>query len=659
MDGAGFLRDVAVILAASFPVLFVCRKLRLPQVVGFLVTGVVIGPHALGWLTDADRIGRIAALGMVLILFFVGIQFPLEKLLKVGRTALVGGPLQMALTTGAIATAAMAAGDSMRPAVFKGILVSLSSSAVLIPILAGRDELAAPYGRRFLGVSLFQDLAVIPLVLILPALAPDRPTAPRAGAVAIVASVTIAVVAIAVLMAAARTVVPRLLDGVSRLGSRESFTGAVIVLVLGLITFAERTGVSAAMGAFAAGIVLGESEHVHEIAATLSPFRDLLSSLFFVSIGMLLAPPFVAQHPLLVAGAAALVLTVKPLSAFTALLLAGTVPRTALRSALALAPIGEFSFVLAGAGAALGLLDHPTQQTFVAVAVLTLALAPLLVSIGPLLAPFLPERVEAISEDDPHGMRLSRHVVVLGYGLSGRSVARVLVETGIPYCVLEIDPDRVQSGRRDGVRILRADATGTEGIEAAGVPGALAVVVTIQDPDGARRATRLCRQRNPAARLIVRTRYLSEVDALRQAGADEVIPEEFETSIEIVARVLRTLHIPGNIVATQLRLLRDEGYQRLRDPHAKRAGGRRLSALMAAGTTELFLVLPDTAADSVTMASLHLDADHVAVPALLRDGVPTAPVPGDLQVQAGDTLLLVGAHEDLAVVISRLEGRKE
>ncbi|HEX7578488.1 MAG TPA: NAD-binding protein, partial [Thermoanaerobaculia bacterium] len=248
---------------------------------------------------------------------------------------------------------------------------------------------------------------------------------------------------------------------------------------------------------------------------------------------------------------------------------------------------------------------------------------------------------------------------VLGYGLSGRSVARVLVETGIPYCVLEIDPDRVQSGRRDGVRILRADATGTEGIEAAGVPGALAVVVTIQDPDGARRATRLCRQRNPAARLIVRTRYLSEVDALRQAGADEVIPEEFETSIEIVARVLRTLHIPGNIVATQLRLLRDEGYQRLRDPHAKRAGGRRLSALMAAGTTELFLVLPDTAADNVTMASLHLDADHVAVPALLRDGVPTAPVPGDLQVQAGDTLLLVGAHEDLAVVISRLEGRKE
>ncbi len=655
MGGSGFLRDVAVILAASFPVLFLCRKLRLPQVVGFLLTGVVIGPHALGWVGDTARVSGIAALGMVLILFFVGLQFPLERLLKLGKTALIGGPLQMLLTTGAIAFASVAAGDAVRPALFKGILVSLSSSAVLIPILAARDELAAPYGRRFLGVSLFQDLAVIPLVLVLPAFAPDRPGTPRAGALAIAASVVLAVVAIALLMAAARTVVPRLLDVVSRLGSRESFTGAVIVLVLGLVTFGERTGVSAAMGAFAAGIVLGESEHVHEIASTLSPFRDLLSSLFFVSIGMLLAPPFVAQHPLLVAGATLLVLTVKPLSALTALVAAGTVPRTALRAALALAPVGEFSFVLAGAGAALGLLDETTQQTFVAVAVLTLALAPLLVHLGPLLAPFLPERVESIDEDDPHGKKLSRHVVVLGYGLSGRSVARVLAETHVPYCVVEIDPDRVQAGRRDGIRILRADATGRAGIEAASIPAALAVVVTIQDPDGARRATRLCRQRNPTARLLVRTRYLSEVDALRQAGADEVIPEEFETSIEIVARVLRTLHIPGNVVATQLRLLRDEGYRRLRDPHAKKAGGRRFSALMAAGTTELFLVLPDTEAEGRALGDLHLDADHVAVPALLRDGVPTAPVPEDLVVLAGDTLLLVGAHEDLAAVISRLE----
>jgi monovalent cation:H+ antiporter-2, CPA2 family len=655
VSGGVFLRDVAVILAASFPVLFLCRKVRLPQVVGFMLTGVVIGPHALGWVTDMVRINGIASIGMVLILFFVGLQFPLERLLKLGKTALVGGPLQMLLTTTVVAGVSMATGTALRQALFEGILVSLSSSAVLIPILAARDELAAPFGRRFLGVSLFQDLAVIPLVLVLPAFAPDRPGLPHVGALALAGSVVLAIVAIALLMAAARTVVPRLLDVVSRMGSRESFTGAVIVLVLGLITFGDWTGVSAAMGAFAAGIVLGESEHVHEIASTLSPFRDLLSSLFFVSIGMLLAPPFVAAHPLLVAGSTLLVLVVKPLSALVALVAAGTVPRTALRAALALAPVGEFSFVLAAAGAGLGILDEPSQQTFVAVAVLTLTLAPLLVHVGPVLAPLLPERVEPSDLDDPHGKTLSRHVVVLGYGLSGRSVARVVAETHIPHCVVEIDPDRVAAGRRDGVRILRADATGRAGIEAAGIPAARAVVVTIQDPDGARRATRLCRQRNPNARLIVRTRYVSEVDALRQAGADEVIPEEFETSIEIVARLLRTLHIPGNVVATQLRLLRDEGYRRLRDPHAKKAGGRRVSALLAAGTTELFLVLPDTEAEGKLLSELHLDADHIAVPALLRDGEPKAPVPPDHRVEAGDTLLLVGAHEDLAIAIAKLE----
>ena len=657
MGGASFLRDVAVLLGASFPVLFVCRKLRLPQVVGFLLTGVLIGPHALGWLRDAARIESIAELGVVLILFFVGLQFPLTKLLKLGRTALVGGPLQMGLTIGAVAAIAASTGDPWNEAILKGILVSLSSSAVLIPILASRDELAAPYGGRFLGISLFQDLAVIPLVLLLPALAPAARAGPGAGAIA--GSVLLALVGIALLMAAARTMVPRFLDGVARLGSRESFTGAVIVLVLALITFAERTGVSAAMGAFAAGIFLGESEHVHEIAATLQPFRDLLSSLFFVSIGMLLAPPHLMRYPFLVAGAVAVALVVKPLASFAALLLAGTVPRTAARAALALAPVGEFSFVIAATATQLGILDDTSRQTFVAVAVLTLALAPLLVQAGPLLAPLLPERVEALSEEDPHGgKRLSRHVVVIGYGLSGRSVARVLAETGIPYAVVEIDPERVQAARRSGVRILRADATGIEGIEAAAVPSALAVVVTIQDPDGARRATRLCRQKNPTARLIVRTRYVSEVEALREAGADEVIPEEFETSIEIVSRVLRTLHVPGHIVATQLRLLRDEAYQRLRDPNAKRAGGRRLAALMAAGTTELFLILPDTVADGKALEGLHLEADHVAVPALLRDGEPTAPVPPATVLAAGDTLLLVGAHEDLGLVISRLEKPK-
>jgi CPA2 family monovalent cation:H+ antiporter-2 len=269
----------------------------------------------------------------------------------------------------------------------------------------------------------------------------------------------------------------------------------------------------------------------------------------------------------------------------------------------------------------------------------------------------LPERVEAAA--DGEGPRLARHIVVVGAGLNGTNVARVLSETGIPYVVVDLDLDRVAEARREGLRIVRADATGAEGLEAAGVARALGVVVTIPDPDAARRVVRLCRMRSPDVRVIVRTRYIREVEALREVGADEVIPEEFETSIELVARVLRLLHAPGNVVATQIRLLRDETYRKLRDPLSRVAGGRRLSALVAAGTSELFLVMPDTAAEGKALAELDLAAQHIALPAILRDGRPHAPPPPDWIVAAGDTLVLVGAHEDLTQALALLEAPRQ
>lgn len=288
-----FLRDLAVVLAASFPVLFVCRRLKLPQVVGFLVTGVAIGPHALGWVREASRVESIAEFGVALILLFVGLEFPIRRLKALGRTSFVGGSLQMALTAAAGFALARAIGAASNEAVFLGLLVSVSSTAVVLPILKQRDELAAPYGRRFLAVALFQDLAVIPILLFLPALVSGSGPGPAAVA----GRVVLAIAGVALLVAVARQAAPRLLDAVARMGSRETFTGAVVVLVLAMVAAGEKAGVSAAMGAFAAGIVLGESDHVHEVAATLAPLHDLLSSLFFVSVGMLLEPAFLVSHP--------------------------------------------------------------------------------------------------------------------------------------------------------------------------------------------------------------------------------------------------------------------------------------------------------------------------------------------------------------------------
>ncbi len=656
MGESPFLRDLVIVLAASLPILFVFQKLRVPAIVAFLFTGILIGPHALGLVGDPDQVRRIAELGVVLILFYVGLGFSLPRLTELGRTAVVSGILQMTLAVLVTTGVLLFLGQDLRPAIFGGLLVAGSSTAVVLPVLSARDELDAPFARQFLGTSLFQDLGVIPLILLLPALAGGTRAGEGPSLLAVLGRVGLAVASVTLLVVVARFVVPPLLDRLVRVAGRETFTAGVVVVILGMVAIAVEAGVSAAMGAFAAGIVVAESESMADVSATFVPFRDILSSLFFVSIGMLLDPGFVLSRPALVLGTVAAVVLLKVVTAYPALRAARAVPRVAIRAAFSLATVGEFSFVLALAGIGYGLLGERPQQLFVAVSVLTMLSAPLLVAAGARLVGFLPDYLEGAGEAPSASVLRSGHVVVVGYGLNGSNVARVLGEIGIPYVVVDAEADRVLRARAAGVEALLADATSPAALEIAGIARARAIVITVPDPAASRKIVRLARSRNPMAKTIVRTRYIREVDELRRSGADEVIPEEFETSIEIVARLLRSFHVPGNLVAAQIRILRDAAYRKLRDPLARPEAGRRLSALMAAGTSELVLILPEMAAVGQTLGQLHLEVDHVAVPALLRDGAPLAPPPLDVPIEEGDTLLLVGAHEDLVRATKRLEG---
>lgn len=648
----GLLADVAIILAASFPLLFLGKRFRVPEVIAYLVTGIVIGPYALGWIADTHQVEQIAELGVALILFFVGLHVPFDKLRSLGRTTLVSGSLQMLLTVAIVILVSIPFGADMRRTAFYGILIALGSTAVVLPILQTRDEMGAPFSRRFLGVSLFQDFAVIPLMLLVPAFASGTGAPPLSK---VMTRVGIAIVGVLVLILVARVVVPRLFRKIATLGSREVFTAGVIVLIVATIAAAGRLGISAALGAFAAGVVVGDTEFIHEITGILRPFRDFLSALFFASIGMLLDPKFLfSALPLVLATVAAVVL-IKVVAAYPAFRAASALPRTSLRAAFAIAPIGEFSFLLAQEGKRFGVLGPEDEQLFVAVAVLTLAATPFFVAVGLKLAERLRSRPEPVEADETP---LTGHIIVIGYGLNGLNVAHVLTETSVPHVVIEEDPNRAEVARENGSRAIVADSASPEALEAAEIENALAVVVAISDPDGTRRIVRICRQLNPNVHIIVRTRYVSQVEPLRNLGADEVIPEEFETSLEIVSRLMRLLAVPGNVVASQIRILRDEGYRMLRDPGMRAAEGRRLSAMLEAGTSLTFFVLPDTAAEGKTLAELGVADDHVAVPAMIRAGAPYSPAPTDEKLKPGDTLFLVGAHEDLLKVMSRLEGRR-
>jgi len=645
------LADVAIILAAAFPLLFLGKKLRVPEVIAYLATGILIGPHALGWVRDTHSVELIAELGVALILFFVGLHLPFEKLKNLGKTTLVSGSLQMGLTVLLVVLVGMPFGADVRRTAFYGLLIALGSTAVVLPILSTRDEMGAPFARRFLGVSLFQDLAVIPLMLLVPAFASggEAPPLPK-----VAVRVAIAIVGVLALILVARVVVPRLFLKIAKLGSREVFTAGVIVLIVATIAAASKLGISAALGAFAAGVVVGDTEFIHEIGGSLRPFRDFLSALFFASIGMLLDPSFLfSALPLVLATVAAVVL-IKVAAAYPAFRAGGALPRTSLRAAFAIAPIGEFSFLLAQEGKKFSVLAPEDQQLFIAVAVLTLGTTPLFVAAGLKLAARLRSKPEP--EDEPK-RELSKHIIIIGYGLNGLNVAHVLTETGIPHIVIEEDADRALVARQNGSLAIVADAASPEGLEAAGIQRAIAVVIAISDPDGTRRIVRLCRHENPDVHIIVRTRYVSQVDPLKKLGADEVIPEEFETSVEIVSRLMNLLAVPGNVIASQIRILRDEAYQLLRDPAMRSAEGRRLSATLEAGTSLTFFVLPGTPATGKTLAELGVATDRVVVPAMIRRGAPYSPAPTDEPLQSGDTLFLVGSHEDLMKVMSRLEGR--
>ena len=650
VHGDSLLIDIAITLIAAFPLLFLGRLFRVPEVLSFIVAGVIIGPHALGLIDDAKRIDEIAEIGVALILFFIGLHVPLGRLRALGRTAFVGGPVQMTLTIALVAAIAFTLKVPLPLSIFYGVLVALGSTAVVMPILTMRDEVAAPFARRFLGVSLFQDLAVIPLMLLLPAFAVGTKNAPSMFDV--LQRVAFSILGVVLLIILARKVMPWLMRATARLG-REAFTAGAIVLMIGTIAIAERLGISPALGAFAAGLVVGDTDFIHEIEGILRPFRDFLSALFFTSIGMLLSPAFVFWNPMLVLTTVLAVVVIKVIAAYPAFRISRAMQRTSIRAAFAIAPIGEFSFLLAQSGKNLGLLRDETQQTFVAVAVVTLAASPLLVIAGKWIADHIHES-EVDEHSDQEAEPLHRHIIVVGYGLNGQNVARVLVSTKIRHVVLDEDPDRISAARESGSRALLADAADPQALELAGIAQAVVVIVAISDPDGTRRIASFCRKLNPNVHIVVRTRYVAEVERLRALGANEIIPEEFETSLEIVERVLRVLCVPQNVVANQIRLLRDEGYRMLRDPAVRSTDHRRMTALFAGGTSQTYLVLPETFADGRTIPQLDLQ-EGVAVAALLRDGRALSPLPLDEPLQSGDTMLLVGAHEDLTNAIAHLE----
>ena len=645
------LEEILILLVTSLPIAFLCKRLKLPVIVGFIITGVVIGPYGLGLIKDSTAVELLAEIGVVLLLFTVGLELSLRRVLELKRLVLLGGGLQVLLTTALVTGVAYWLGRPVNQAIFFGFLLALSSTAIVLKSYVDRAEIDSPHGRAGVGILLFQDLCLVPMMLLAPILGGQQGSS--AGGVVIILATAFG--AIAAIVIAARVVVPRALHQIIRLRSPEVFVIFIVLVSLGTSWITAQFGLSLALGAFIAGLVLSESEYSHQIVADILPFRDVFNSIFFMSIGMLLSLSFLWNNPGTVLWLSGVVIISKVLLTLFSVRLLGYSLRVSTMAALGIAQVGEFSFILAKVGLGHGLLSGDDYQRFLAIAIVSMIATPFLIAAAPRIGYGVQSLLSPDSALEPSMMgfaakaqELVGHVIIVGYGLNGRNLSRVLGRVGISYVVVELNAELVRSASAEGVPVRYGDSTRREVLHAVNFERARILVLAISDPIAARRTVAIAREMNPHIHIIVRTRYMAELSDLYELGANQVIPEEFETSIEIFSRVMREFGIARQAINREIEEIRREGYQMLRLPSLSTVELGDIAGALGAASTETLVIGRGDFACGKTLNQLDLRRiTGATVVAVIRDSQTEINPGGEFKLETDDIVVLLGSPEQI------------
>lgn len=643
------LIDIGIIFALSIGAIFLAHRFGAPSIVGFLLAGLVAGPHGMGFIRDAGEVALLAEIGVVLLLFVIGMELSLRGLLEMRKAFVIGGSIQLFGTALVVGVATLVAGYTLPQSIFVGFVVALSSTAIVLKLLQERAELDSPHGRMVLGTLIYQDIAVVPLMLAVPFLAGAHSADTSTGGAWWLWLARTAAVAIIVYVAY-RWAVPWLLYRVARTGSREAFLLSVLLICIGIALLTSSAGLSLALGAFVAGLIISESEYSHQAVGVILPFRDVFMSLFFVSVGMMLDLSYVFAHPVQIIVLTAGVLLIKPLVAGSGALVLGLPIRNAILAGVALGQIGEFSLVAAEVGVEQGLIGEAVFQIVLATAVLSMVASPLLVAAGPGLARAalkmpLPERWRT-------GVRKMRetpvsqeegHVVIIGYGVTGRNVAHAVRDADVPYAVIEINVETVREEQARGENIHYGDATQEPVLHQVNIEHAKAVVIVINDAAAARRITGLVRRTAVNAYVVVRSRYLREAEALYELGADEVIADELEVSIEIFSRVLSRCLVPREDIERSVGDARAEWREMARSLSPDATSLHDMRVHLPDMRTFTFRVSGHSPLLGHSIGESGLRPyEKVTVLAITRDGEVMGNPVGATTFQKGDVVLVIG-----------------
>ncbi|MDH5716468.1 MAG: cation:proton antiporter [Spirochaetia bacterium] len=649
------LNDVVIIFALSVGVLLICHKLKIPAVVGYLATGIIAGPYGLAVISKVHEVDVLAEIGIVLLLFAIGIEFSFRHLLKLKKSVLLGGFLQVFLTIVAFFFLEKAQGLSFKESLLMGILISFSSTAIVLKLIQERAEMDTPHGQTTFGILIFQDLIIVPMMLFIPFLSGGSINVGSTLGLLFLKGLFIVIF----VYTATKWLVPYLLFQITKTRLKELFLLSIFAICLLIVWLTSSIGLSLALGAFLAGLIISESEYSHEALGNILPFKDVFMSFFFISIGMLLDVNFFLSSPFKILGLTFGLILLKAFIAGIVTLILGYPLRTGIMVGVALSQVGEFSFILVKTGLNLNILSMDSYQTFLAVAILSMSTTAFILTFAPKMSDLLlrfpfPKKwkrdLQIVS--GKKWTKKKDHLIIVGFGLNGRNLARAAEKSGILYTVVETNPETVKEEKTKGTDIYFGDAANEAVLHHLNIDDARIVVIAISDPRATRRIVKTIRSINPLVYIIVRTRYLKELKDLFALGASEVVPEEFETSIEIFTKVLIKYLVPQDEIEKFINEIRFDNYEMFRSAAKKPAEPIGIHDFLSEIKINSLTINKNNKMTGKTLAELRLNKVYsVTILAVKRQGEMLALIDGSTTIQTSDTLVILGKPKNMQYLV--------